>query len=293
MSLGVWFASESGGNGIWALSESAGGLAITSITPSDTSIVVAWTGTATHYRINGGTTTALPDGTSPDTLAGLTANTEYDAPGLELSGDGGSTWSDPVAFGTLNPGGGGGGIPYELEVQDATHAHSADSVVLTVNATLVVQDATHAHTADNITLTLGGTTLEVQDALHAHAADNVVLGLGYVALDVQDATHAHTADSPTLTVNYIDLIVQDALHAHTADNVTLTGDVEPPAPPPAPTPGGGGGGYSPGRRRGYEDGEEEASTKRVLKLLRERNEKAAEAEVLEIIMALAAAGVLD
>lgn len=83
---------------------------ITDIEPGDTSIVVTWTGTATHYRIDGGTTTALPDGTSPDTITGLTENTEYNSPGLELSGDSGSTWSDPVAFGTLNPGEGGGGM---------------------------------------------------------------------------------------------------------------------------------------------------------------------------------------
>lgn len=107
----AWFATAwapgAWGTAAWA-SGGAAVLTITDITEGPTSIVVTWTGgTATHYRINGGTATAMPDGTSPDTITGLTANTEYFSPGLELSGDGGSTWSDPVAFGTTNEGGGG------------------------------------------------------------------------------------------------------------------------------------------------------------------------------------------
>lgn len=81
--------------------------------------------------------------------------------------------------------------------------------------------------------------------------------------------------------------------AGVATGVTLGsgGTVEPPAPPPAPTPGGGGGGYSPPRQR-YAEGEEEESFREVMKHLK-RPKKTEEAEVLEIIMALAAAGVLD
>jgi hypothetical protein len=106
----IWGAVNGDGTGVTAP-------AITSITPAATSAAVAWTGTATHYRINGGGALAMPDGTSPDTITGLTVNTEYSAPGLQLSGDGGATWSAAVTFGTLNPGAGGGAIGTEYSLQ--------------------------------------------------------------------------------------------------------------------------------------------------------------------------------
>jgi hypothetical protein len=113
----LWRGQVVSGAAIWAAQNGDGTgatIVITGITPDETSIAVTWTGTATHYRINGGTATALPDGTSPDTITGLTANTEYDAPGLELGASSSGPWSDPVAFGTLNPGEGGGGIPFDV-----------------------------------------------------------------------------------------------------------------------------------------------------------------------------------
>ncbi len=81
---------------------------ITSLTAlSGTELSVAWTGTATEYRLNSGTPTALPDGTSPDTISGLTPNTEYT---VELR-DGAGAWSTGVAEFTDNTGTGGGEIP--------------------------------------------------------------------------------------------------------------------------------------------------------------------------------------
>jgi hypothetical protein len=80
---------------------------ISGITPDETSAEVSWSGLADEYRIDGGTATALPDGVSPDTITGLTANTEYNAPGLQLRYLGGA-WSTAVPFGTTNPGEGGG-----------------------------------------------------------------------------------------------------------------------------------------------------------------------------------------
>jgi hypothetical protein len=78
---------------------------ITSVTAlSGVALSVAWTGTATEYRLNGGTATALPDGTSPDTITGLTPNTEYT---FELRNGAGS-WSDPFSGTTDNTGEGGG-----------------------------------------------------------------------------------------------------------------------------------------------------------------------------------------
>lgn len=75
---------------------------IVSITATDTTAEVAYSGTASHYRLDGGSAVSL--GASPYTITGLTANTEYT---LEI-GDG-STWYDSATFGTDNPGEGGGG----------------------------------------------------------------------------------------------------------------------------------------------------------------------------------------
>lgn len=82
---------------------------ISSIAADTNSISVEWSGLADEYRINGGAATALPDGTSPDTITGLTENTPYNAPGLQLRYQGGA-WSAAVPFGTANPGEGGGGF---------------------------------------------------------------------------------------------------------------------------------------------------------------------------------------
>jgi len=78
---------------------------ITSVTAvSGVALAVAWTGTATQYRLNGGAATALPDGTSPDTISGLTPYTTY---AVELR-DGTGAWSAAVTGYTDNTGEGGG-----------------------------------------------------------------------------------------------------------------------------------------------------------------------------------------
>lgn len=121
----------------------------------------------------------------------------------------------------------GGGSATNLTVQDATHAHTADSPTLTVttSTSLTIADATHAHAADNLTLSIVTVTdLAIADATHAHTADNLTLSVsGATDLTIQDATHGHTADAPTLTLGYVDLVIFDALHGHTADNVSLGG----------------------------------------------------------------------
>jgi len=117
---------------------------------------------------------------------------------------------------------GGGGT--NLTIQDATHAHSADSLTLTLGYTnLTIADATHGHTADSLALTVDG-TLAIQDATHAHTADNLSLSVtGATDLTIQEATHGQSADNLALTLGYVDLLIQDATHGHTADNVTLGG----------------------------------------------------------------------
>lgn len=217
MSNGQWFTSEAGGQGIWALSESAAGSAPTAPTPGtpavtgSTTVTLPWTdnsGDETSFvvQIDSGSGYVNASGDTNPTAANLVT---FDATGLPAAtlchwrvgatNASGTTYAVGADFTTDNPGGGGGTIPTDLVVQDATHAHTADAVTLTTDSTLVVQDATHGHTADNVVLQIDGET----------------------TLTVDDATHAHTADSPTLTTSST-LVVQDATHAHTADNVLLT-----------------------------------------------------------------------
>lgn len=107
-----------------------------------------------------------------------------------------------------------------LASADATHAHAADSLVLTTQAVLSIADATHTHAADAPTLTTAS-ALAVQDATHAHAVDNLTLsGTGSTALSIDDAGHLHAAAGLVLTAAST-LVLQDALHAHLADEVAL------------------------------------------------------------------------
>jgi len=106
-----------------------------------------------------------------------------------------------------------------LAVTEATHIHATDAVALTATVYLAVADATHEHTADAITLVLSA-ELAVQDATHDHAVDAITLTLVSV-LVVQDATHEHASDAISLTANSV-LAVTDATHEHAADAIALT-----------------------------------------------------------------------
>lgn len=103
-----------------------------------------------------------------------------------------------------------------LVIQEASHSHTADNLVLTQVHSLVVQEAAHAHSADNINLVVD---LVIAEALHAHAADSLVLTQVH-SLVIQEASHAHTADGLTLTQVH-QLVVQDAAHSHAVDNLLL------------------------------------------------------------------------
>jgi hypothetical protein len=107
---------------------------------------------------------------------------------------------------------------YALAAQDALHAHTADSLALVQQSQLAVQDSLHAHSADDLAL-VQAAVLAVDDSLHGHAAENVALQAGD-SLGVQDALHAHTADAPALVQASV-LAVAEALHAHSVDSPTL------------------------------------------------------------------------
>ncbi len=115
------------------------------------------------------------------------------------------------------PAGGGG---TSLTVQDATHAHIADSPSFSMATYLAVAESLHAHAADNVTLATTGTAnLVVQEATHAHVADGVSLTTQWL-LAVAEALHTHTAESVTLSLQTA-LVVLEALHTHAAENLTL------------------------------------------------------------------------
>ncbi len=124
MSNGVWFASESTGQGIWALSESTAAVpTLTAFDPvSGTELSVSWTDSADEYRLNGGAAQTLVDTTSPATISGLTPNTEYT---IELRYLGGA-WSSSLSEFTDNTGGGGGTV--SSSIVEAAGAATASAV---------------------------------------------------------------------------------------------------------------------------------------------------------------------
>lgn len=108
-----------------------------------------------------------------------------------------------------------------ITVQDATHAHTADSPALTQANVLVAADALHAHAADSPALTQAN-QLVPQDALHGHTAESPALVQANV-LAPADAVHAHTADNVGLVFGAL-LEVADALHIHITDSPTLVAE---------------------------------------------------------------------
>jgi hypothetical protein len=119
----------------------------------------------------------------------------------------------------------GAGASIDLVIQDATHAHAADSMALTIDAFLAVADALHGHAAENVIISLAGVAnLVIADALHAHTADAIVLSSASV-LAIQDALHGHSVENLAITAESgVNLLVADSLHAHSADGVALTVD---------------------------------------------------------------------
>ena len=120
---------------------SAGDPDIVEVTSTATTATVSYTGSVTHYRLDGGTAVSL--GASPHTITGLTADTEYT---VEI-GDGASTWWDLTAFGTTNPGEGGGDIgpaAITLTGSDATQASTSGTGSITQVHALTGSDAAQA-----------------------------------------------------------------------------------------------------------------------------------------------------
>ena len=165
---------------------------ITSVTAvSGTELSVAWTGTATEYRLNGGTATALPDGTSPDTISGLTPNTFYT---VELR-DGAGAWSTGVGEWTDNTGGGGGveahdtvsavlagagatvaGTAARVRIHAGTGALAGAGATVAGVAELVPQAGVHGSSGE--LAGAGAAVVGTATVLHIHAATGVLVGAG-------------------------------------------------------------------------------------------------------------------
>lgn len=77
---------------------------IIDVTGADTSAVLTYTGVATHYRLNSGSSVAI--GASPYSITGLSVDTEYT---IEITADE-ITWTVAYNFGTDNSATGGGAI---------------------------------------------------------------------------------------------------------------------------------------------------------------------------------------
>jgi len=118
-----------------------------------------------------------------------------------------------------------GGSSTDLTVQEATHAHLADSPTFSMATYLAVAESLHSHAADNLTLgTTGAASLIVQEANHTHIADGIGLTTQWL-LTVAEALHAHAADSLTLdTSNATALTVQEATHGHSTDGISMSLD---------------------------------------------------------------------
>lgn len=104
-----------------------------------------------------------------------------------------------------------------LVTQDATHAQTAENVVLGTAGSLAVQDAASAQTAPQVTLTQAH-VLVTQDAAQAHTVASPTVSLATLA--VQDATQAQTAALLALVQVHV-LAVGAAAQAQASDNVVL------------------------------------------------------------------------
>lgn len=146
-----WAPQFAAGAPAWQPLFGSGVLGIDSVVPTTTGATVTYSGTATHYRVDGGAAVAVPS--NPFTFAGLAPNTEPHT--VELSGNGGSSWTAPQTFGTLNPGAGGGTIPTPALVSAAITA----TVLHRVTAAVVVDVDGAPPPASDVDVAIAATVL--------------------------------------------------------------------------------------------------------------------------------------
>lgn len=133
----------------------------------------------------------------------------------------------PDYFGSANSYGGifWGGVQrqqlqnFTLVVDNCTHGHTVDDVMIVQQHSLVVSDASHSHIADNVTITQQH-TLTVADAIHSTTSDNVWV-IYNVTLTVDNTVHNHIVDNIDIVQQHL-IAVASANHALTYDNTVLS-----------------------------------------------------------------------
>ena len=116
-------------------------------------------------------------------------------------------------------------LPTNLIVNDATHAHAAESPALTQSFALSVADGVHAHTSETVTLTVAGSVLVIAESQHSHTAENPALSQIHYLI-VADGFSGHSADAVALGQSYL-LAIDSALHVLEASEVRVRPAIQP------------------------------------------------------------------
>lgn len=207
-----------------------GGIQIEAASKSVSTLTVSGTTTAdvvSEAIVATGKTSFTPNNGQTEDMDILTTNASADTSigGYHVTGGAGTTTA-----GITNSLAGAVAIVHiairipgnSLTIQDGTHAHAAENVVLTQHTPLVIQNGAHLQTAENLAITQHN-VLAIQAGTHLQTADNVVLTAHAPSteLTIQDGSHAHTADNLALTQHNV-LAIDNASNVHTADNLALT-----------------------------------------------------------------------
>jgi len=101
-----------------------------------------------------------------------------------------------------------------LAIQNTSHDHTVDSIILLQQHVIVVSNTTHSLTSDNLDL-IEHKTLVLNDASHVLTSDVIDLIQQHTVV-VSDSLHGLTSDSIILLQKHT-LAVADSQHSHTVD----------------------------------------------------------------------------
>lgn len=311
MSNGQWFASESGGQGVWALSESTSSAATISAvygTPlsGTTATVGCTTDTSSGTLYLAVTTSATPPSaadikagtgavwygsvtvstTSPSTTAtGLAAATSYYTHAVQTVSAVDSDVASSAQWTTDNTGSGGGGFPTIVDITPAAGSATTSTLAGKSTASATITAAAGAAT----TSTLAGRSTAVASITPAAGAATTsalasTAGYGAIVPAAGVATTATLAGRSTAVASIV-----PAAGAATAATLLPAGYVPPSAD--VPSTGGGGPGRpswaKPRREDRRAQAEREEEELQVLQRLQE------DVLLLDMVRGLYAAGVFE
>lgn len=113
----------------------------------------------------------------------------------------------------------GGPAPTEVDPEDCTHAHTAESPTITQVHIVSPEDCTHSHTASSPAVAVG-INVAPDDCTHSHSASEPAVTQVH-SISPADCTHSHSATSPTITQVH-QVSPDDSTHAHTASEPVIT-----------------------------------------------------------------------